>query len=257
VGATLIPSASSRGDLADRAIAVTLPAIPDERRRPEAEVWREFDAAAPGVLALLLDALAMALRDGPGLRLARLPRMADFARIACAAAPASGWTAEGMLNAIEANRRGAVAGVIEADPVAVAVQELAAEVRTWSGTATKLLEEINQRTPTDRQRMRDWPRDATRLSGRLRRAAPALRRAGVEVSLPEAGGRAGRIITIARKADQRSERSERSATPEPAAELGSAGTQRNAGAPGQRSERRDAGNAAAVSAEAGLDEVVL
>ena len=55
---------------------------------------------------------------------------------------------------------------------------------------------INARTPPERQRERDWPKDATRLSGRLRRIAPALRRAGVELTLPEAGGRAGRIVGI-------------------------------------------------------------
>jgi hypothetical protein len=156
--------------------------------------------------------------------------------------------------------------VIESDPVAVAVQALAEERRTWSGTATALLQEINQGTPADRQRMRDWPRDATRLSSKLRRAAPALRRAGVEVSLPEAGGRAGRIITIVQKADQRSERSERSADVNPAEDLSPAGTQRNAGASGQRSgesleegrsERWAAGNAEAAVPGTDLDEVVL
>jgi hypothetical protein len=229
-----IPSLLARGDLADRAIAVTLPAIPDERRRPEAELWAEFEAAQPGILALLLDGLTLALRDAPGLSLPRLPRMADFARIACAAAPAFGWTAEEMLAALEENRAGSVAAVIEADPVAVAVQAIAEERQAWnppgwSGTASELLAEINSRTPTERQRERDWPKDATRLSSRLRRVAPALRRAGVEVMLPEAGGRAGRIITIQRKAAQRSERSERSVVVEHTAEAGAAAERWNAG----------------------------
>ena len=221
-----IPSLLARGDLADRAIAITLPAIPDDRRQPEADIWRGFDAAAPGILALLLDALVLALRHGPGLKLPRLPRMADFARIACAAAPAFGWTAEAMLDAIEDNRAGAVAGVIEADAVASAVQAIADDERTWQGTATELLARINDRTSAERQRERDWPRDATRLSNRLRRVAPALRRAGVSMTLPEAGGRAGRMVTIRQIAGQRSERSERSAAP-----IGNAGNAGNAPGP--------------------------
>jgi hypothetical protein len=239
-----IPSLLARGDLADRAVAVTLPAIPDERRRPEAELWAEFEAARPGILALLLDGLARALRDAPGLRLPRLPRMADFARIACAAAPAFGWTAEEMLAALEENRAGAVAAVIEADPVAVAVQAIAEEEQQrwgspgWTGTASDLLKEVNDRTPTERQRERDWPRDATRLSGRLRRVAPALRRAGVEVTLPEAGGRARRIIIIQRKAAQRSERS---VVVEHAAEAGAAVERWNAGDAAGGSDTRVAG----------------
>lgn len=223
-----IPSLLARGDLADRAIAITLPAIPDDRRRAEAEVWRDFDAAAPGILALLLDALVVALRDAPKLHLPRLPRMADFARIACAAAPAFGWTAEAMVAAMDENRAGAVAGVIEADAIASTVQAIAAEAGIWTGTGSELLAAINQRTPSDRQRERDWPKDATRLSGRLKRVAPALRRAGTEVSLPDAGGRAGRLITVQQKHGQRSERSERSARG-PAGEARDAGNAGNAG----------------------------
>ncbi len=190
-----IPSLLARGDLADRALAITLPPIPDAARRTEAEVWRDFAAAAPGVLALLLDGLALALRDAPGLRLPRLPRMADFAKVACAAAPAFGWTAEDMLAALEENRAGAVAGVIEADAVAMAVQAVAEERTRWAGTASDLLAEVNLRTPVERQRERDWPKDATRLSVRLRRVAPALRRAGVEVAQDRTG--ACRSISIA------------------------------------------------------------
>jgi energy-coupling factor transporter ATP-binding protein EcfA2 len=225
-----IPSLLARGDLADRAIAITLPAIPDDRRRPESEIWCEFDAAAPGILALLLDALVLALRDGPGLKLERLPRMADFARIACAAAPAFGWTAAEMLAAMADNRAGAVAGVIEADTIAATVQAFAIEDRIRQGTASELLEAINSRTPLDRQRERDWPKDATRLSGRLRRVAPALRRAGVDLVLPENGGRAGRLITIRQIEPQRSERPERSSQA-PAPECCDAGYAGNAAGP--------------------------
>ena len=206
-----IPSLLARGDLADRAIAVTLPAIPDERRRPEAELWAEFEAAQSGVVALLLDGLALALRDAPGLRLPRLPRMADFAKVACAAAPAFGWAAEDMLAALEENRAGAVAGVIEADAVAMAVQAVAEERARWMGTASELLAEVNLRTPAERQRERDWPKDATRLSVRLRRVAPALRRAGVEVALNRTDG--GRFISIA-AADRLSASSASSPLPE-------------------------------------------
>jgi hypothetical protein len=233
-----IPSLLARGDLADRAIALTLPAIPDERRRPEADIWREFDRVAPGVLALLLDALALALRDAPGLRLPRLPRMADFARVACAAAPAFGWKAEAVTGAMEENRAGAVAGVIEADAVASAMQAIAGKQQVWTGTSTDLLAEINRETTLDRQRERDWPKDATRLSGRLRRVAPALRRAGVEVVLPDAGGRGGRLVTIQQKGGQRSERSERSAAAD-AQEHEQAGG--NAGGAAQRSPSDPAG----------------
>lgn len=155
-----------------------MPAIPDERRRPEAEVWRAFDAAAPGILALLLDGLATAQRLLPDLKLDRLPRMADFARLACAAAPAFGWSKADMLAALDTNRADAVSTVIEADPIAVAVRDIA-EAGAWEGTATDLLDVIRLKVSPEMQRERGFPKDGARLSTRLKRVAPALRRAGV------------------------------------------------------------------------------
>jgi hypothetical protein len=70
----------TRPDLADRAVAITLPAIPEERRLPESDFWPRFYAARPRILGALLDAVATALRNLPTTRLERLPRMADFAR---------------------------------------------------------------------------------------------------------------------------------------------------------------------------------
>ena len=207
-----IPSLLARGDLADRALAVTLPAIPDDCRRTEVELRDDLADAAPAILGLLLDGLARALRDGPGLHLPGLPRMADFARLACAAAPAFGWTSTEMLAAILANRAATVDAVIEADPVAVAVRELASTV--WTGTATDLLVVLARKVPDVQQRERSYPKDAARLSSRLRRLAPALRRDGVELVLPATGGRNGRNLTIrpGKGAVERSECSERSAT---------------------------------------------
>src|SRR5262249_34349669 len=46
----------SRPDLGDRAIFLTLPPIGDAQRRPETELWREFEIAQPRILGALLDA---------------------------------------------------------------------------------------------------------------------------------------------------------------------------------------------------------
>jgi len=122
------------------------------------------------------------------IQLGTLPRMADFARLACAAAPAFGWTAEDILGALERNRVAAVQAVIDGDAVASAVASLVQErtekrppLGPWQGTASDLLVALAAYIPDDRRRERDWPKDATRLSQALRRCAPALRRAGIEV----------------------------------------------------------------------------
>jgi hypothetical protein len=66
----------TRPDLADRAVFLTLEPIPDERRRPEAELWAGFEAERPRILGVLLDAVAEGLKRLPESSLPRLPRMA-------------------------------------------------------------------------------------------------------------------------------------------------------------------------------------
>jgi hypothetical protein len=106
-----------RPDLADRAIFITLGSLSDERRRPEQELFREFETVRPRILGALLDAAVHGLRMLPRVRLKRLPRMADFALWASACETAL-WPAGTFSQAYDANRRAAIDGVIEADPVA-------------------------------------------------------------------------------------------------------------------------------------------
>jgi hypothetical protein len=82
---------AARPDLADRALSVILPPIPDDQRREEREFRAAFEAARPKILGALLDAVAAGLRHLPDIHLDRPPRMADFATWAEACAPGFGW----------------------------------------------------------------------------------------------------------------------------------------------------------------------
>src|SRR5438132_425220 len=77
----------SRPDLGDRAIFLTLPPVGEAQRRPESELWREFEIARPRMLGALLDAVVHGLRTVGRVHLDRLPRMADFALWAAASEP--------------------------------------------------------------------------------------------------------------------------------------------------------------------------
>jgi hypothetical protein len=98
----------ARPDLADRAVFLTLEPIPEERRRPQQELW-----AAPRILGVLLDAVVQGLKRLPGTRLEKLPRMADFALWATARETAL-WPAGTFWSADCGNHDEAVEGVIDA-----------------------------------------------------------------------------------------------------------------------------------------------
>ena len=78
---------TSRPDLADRALVVRLPTIPEDQREPESAFWAEFDTDHPGLLGAVLNAVAGALKRLDSVQLELFPRMADFALWAQAAEP--------------------------------------------------------------------------------------------------------------------------------------------------------------------------
>ena len=133
----------ARGDLTERAIKLTLSAIPDADREPEAELWARFDEARPRILGVLLDALVEGLRRFPDVKLDRLPRMADFAKWAVACEGAI-FKAGAFMAAHTGNRADAIESVIDASPVASAIRDLMQDRESWEGTATELHAELGR-----------------------------------------------------------------------------------------------------------------
>ncbi len=183
----------TRGDLADRSIVITLPTIPDEKRLHERRIFEEFDSLRPGVLGALLTGVSRALRDADSMVFQSLPRMADFAAEASAAAPSFGWTKDEFLSAYRLNRGVAVEVVLESDVVAQAILSFVEKVPLWEGTASALLAELEKLVSERVLKSKDWP-GARGLSGRLRRLAPDLRRNGINTTFSRTGER--RLIGI-------------------------------------------------------------
>lgn len=177
-----IPDLATRGDLADRAIVLTLPVISEAARKDEARFWAEFNAARPQILGALLDGISCAIKRRNDIQFAQLPRMADFAIWATAAEPAFGWTEGTFIAAYEANRLLAAEIAVEADSVAVVITEIISQrEKTFNGTASELLTLLNGYVSDDIRRHRNWPKDAARLGTHLRKVAPSLRLVGVDV----------------------------------------------------------------------------
>jgi hypothetical protein len=186
----------SRADLADRGIFLTLAPIGERQRRSESELWREFNLARPRILGALLDAAVRGLQTLPSICLTNLPRMADFALWATACEPAL-WPAGTVARAYDANRRAAVEGIIEVDPVAVCIRKLMAARGSWVGTASDLLRAATDLADDDvSNKSPGWPKNPGALAGRLRRAQTFLRMLGIEISFNREGQAGTRTIRI-------------------------------------------------------------
>jgi hypothetical protein len=185
----------ARPDLADRALFLTLDPIPEERRRPEAELWAAFEAERPRILGVLLDAVVEGLKRLPETRLEKLPRMADFALWATACETAL-WSAGTFWAAYCGNRDEAVEGVIDADPIATSVRAVMATRTVWTGTASDLLGALAEVVGERVAKSKTWPDGPRALAGRLRRAAAFLRKIGIEIGFEREGRARTRTITI-------------------------------------------------------------
>ncbi|RMG09915.1 MAG: hypothetical protein D6731_18750 [Planctomycetota bacterium] len=184
----------ARPDLADRALVLHLPTIPDTERRPEVELKAAFANARPRLLGALLDAVACALRRLGDVNSDRWPRMADAARWVTAAEPALGLGEGDFLAALETNRTEAVCQGLEADPLAAVVLDFVRDHGQWRGTPTQLYELLGRRASDGGRKPLGWPGSAARLSDRLRRLAPSLRTLGVDVRRSRDGGKRSLIL---------------------------------------------------------------
>jgi hypothetical protein len=171
--------------------------------------------------------------------------MADFALwgTACERIPGS------FMRAYEHNRANAVEVTLEHDLVASAVRALMRSRSEWTGTAAELLAALANLTDENLRRGKDWPRTPRGLSGRLRRAAPNLRKVGIDVVFAReghAGPRRIHITALPRQPDKGGEQ------PSPSSPAPGDGKNRSAGN-GFSGDRRGDGT---VTVDSGLSPTV-
>ncbi len=182
-----------RNDLPDRTIRIRKPRIPNNKRRRGADVDAEFDRLHPGILGMLLDAVAAALDTADGIAFKELPRMADFAAWAEAAGAELGWERGDFLQAYEASHARAHQVAIEASLIGPPLVDIASN-GGFQGTASELLERLAGKVDEKDTRRKEWPKTAAVLGKMLRRIAPDLRGTGLRVE--EGDGRHRIPITL-------------------------------------------------------------
>ena len=198
-----IDSLATAGDLRDRSVVIELPHIPPHKRRTEREFSRDLEARRPKVLGALLDAVSAALRNRDTTELDGLPRMGDFALWVVAAEEALGWQSGAFMKAYSGNRHEADELALDNDLVAVAVRSLMKDRNEWTGSSTRLLEELGRQVNEDVKRSRAWPGTPQTLSNRMKRLAPTLRRAGIEYGEGRVGHQRTRLKTLRRTRPER------------------------------------------------------
>ena len=172
-----------------------LVAIGPDSRREERDLDREFAEEAPALFGALLDGLVSGLRNLTTVEITDKPRMADFALWAEACTLAY-WPAGTFMQAYRENMATAVDVVIEASAVGDAVRHFMSGRVKWEGTASELLRLLTPLVPEALARERSWPKSARALSGKLRRAAPPLRKVGIDVTFLREGHDRERTIVI-------------------------------------------------------------
>jgi hypothetical protein len=176
-----IEEIATRSDLLDRCLITKLPAIDEKCRRPAAELLAEFQEIRPLVFGALLDAVSVAHRRLPTIKVTNLPRMADFAVWVTAAEPALGWVDGRFMEAYKKNRDNANEIALEALPVTAPLLDFLDYFRFWAGSASGLLAQLESRVSDQTKRMKAWPKAPRVMSMQLMRIAPNLRNIGWEV----------------------------------------------------------------------------
>ena len=174
-----ISAIATAQDLVERTISIECPVI--QIRESSSEQWAQFESALPGMLGALYWLFAGALRELPGIHIApqQRPRLLEFAKLGMAMTKAAGGSADGFLRQYQDLRVESVVRVLDASPVATALQAFIEDnpqgITASAGAILSRLDAYKLPGAGDA-----WPRTGKGMGDALRRTAPALRLLGIE-----------------------------------------------------------------------------
>jgi hypothetical protein len=193
---------ATRADLLDRSILVELERIPEEERKEEAIIWKEFEEDKSKILGCIFTILSKSMKIYNSVELNRMGRMADFTRWGYAVAEAANIGGEKFLEAYINNQKTANDEAVESNPVALAVIKFMNFHNKWKGTVATLLGQL--RDVAHRENIdtnsKLWANEPNVLSRRLKEVKSNLESFGVKYSIRKHG--VGKEITLIKEGKQ-------------------------------------------------------
>ena len=201
VGFNGINVTATRPDLLDRVINLELKPIDKRKRRKVEHLQSEFEIILPQLLGYICDTIVKVLDRVGEVKLADLPRMADFAEMSELVARCLGYKDGEFTDAYNRNIGFTNEQAIEASPVATAIIELMDQSAVWTGKASGLKVALNDLIASRRELAsmvysKNWPKSPRALRDRLNEIEPNLKEVGIIVSYQEDKHAKSSTITI-------------------------------------------------------------
>jgi hypothetical protein len=171
-------------DLLDRSILIALEWLPNERRRDEEALRREFEKLRPRILGAILNVLSKAMGIVQSIHMDSHPRMADWTKWGCAVADVTGIGRENFLKAYSLNRENRNEEIVTSDPVCNAIVTLIEQQGRWQGTPAELYEELSgiaKEQKVSVSSKHQWPQNPQALTRKLNVVNRNLRVNGIVI----------------------------------------------------------------------------
>jgi hypothetical protein len=185
-----IDDLATRGDLVDRSIIINLPRINGESRKLERDIEREFEAAKPKIFGAILNLLSGILAAKDQIKMNSYSRMADFEHWICAAEIGAGlknerlWSPGAFSFVYGQKRKSSSVNCLEAEPLAGLIEKLIDQFPP-EGCATDLLSMFVRMADVFEMNKSILPNSPNWLVNRLKRVAPNLRDAGIDIEFTD------------------------------------------------------------------------
>jgi hypothetical protein len=181
VGFNGVNLAATKSDLLDRGLIIKVERIDDKFKRLRQHIWREFEDMRPQLLGYILDLLVkfLAIRQTTSIKFEKLPRMADFAECAELISRCMGNPDGLFMDAYYENIELQTEEILETSVVASALLKFMYSKEEWNGTATDLLEQLDQIVGEKTSKNKYWPKTASVLSRRINEVKTNLREVGI------------------------------------------------------------------------------